>query len=198
MSMICGRHRRWPARSRRRAARQSAPKMPAPRAYRQWATAILTAARATPHRFGDNKAFIAGVLDELVNKYVPDDRAAFEVTVLVMLATISKPTKTSNKPADAFCGISGNQPGWGSSNLSGYLDSVRVTDRRSGRSEAPNRDASYNPKTTKTSNEPTDTFQATSRNQPGCGLAAGGECGAALTRIFVKATVRRARHPSHR
>lgn len=55
-----------------------------------WAQAIIAAARATPHKFGERKAFIAGVIDELVARFRPVEPDAFRLQVRSMLPELNR------------------------------------------------------------------------------------------------------------
>ena len=75
------------------AARESLPPhepQPPRDAYAEWAAVILEAARATPHKFGTRKVFIAGVADELVARFGPDDPAAFRRQLDAMLLELNR------------------------------------------------------------------------------------------------------------
>ncbi len=58
--------------------------------HRRWAELILNAAERTPHKFGQHKAFIAGVLDELVAHLQPEDPATFNATVRALLPELNR------------------------------------------------------------------------------------------------------------
>jgi hypothetical protein len=70
--------------------RADAPAIPALDDYPLWSRAILDAARATPHTFGPDRAFIAGVLEELIKRFQPDDPEAFRDMVRALLPELNR------------------------------------------------------------------------------------------------------------
>jgi len=64
--------------------------IPPTRDLERWASLILEAAGATPHKFGPDKAFIAGVLDQLVVRLQPDDPDALRAEVRRLLPELNR------------------------------------------------------------------------------------------------------------
>ena len=74
--------------------------LPAPTAYEEWAALVLEAARATSHRFGEDKALIAGVLAELAARLKPNNPVALRETVRQLLPELNRRGLVSLSRAD--------------------------------------------------------------------------------------------------
>ena len=86
---------------------EATPDIPPSSDYERWAALILEAARATPHKLGQNKAFIAGVIDELVARLQPSDPEALRATLRQLLPELNRLDLVPLTRADL---VSGHDP----------------------------------------------------------------------------------------
>ncbi len=69
---------------------QSRPVIPALDAYKEWAELVIRAAMDTPQKFGERRAFISGVIEELQARLRPAEPANFSAMIKRILLQLNR------------------------------------------------------------------------------------------------------------